>query len=29
MRFWKVAQDYLSPFSNFGKEFEIKDDLIK
>ena len=29
MRFWKVAQDYFSPFPNFGKEFEITDDLIK
>ena len=29
MRFWKIAQDYLSTFSNLGKEFEMTDDLIK
>ena len=29
MRCWKIAQDYLSTFSNLGKEFEMTDDLIK
>ena len=29
MRCWKIAHDYLSTFSNLGKEFEVPDDLIK
>ena len=29
MRFCKIAQDYLSTFSNLEKEFEMTDDLIK
>ena len=29
MRCWKIARDYLSTFSNLGKEFEMTDDLIK
>ena len=29
MRYWKIAQDYLSTFFNLGKEFEMTDDLIK
>ena len=26
---WKIAQDYLSIFSNLGKAFEMTDDLMK
>ena len=29
MRCWKIAQDYLSTFSNLGKEFEVTDGFIK
>lgn len=29
MRCWKIAQGYLSTFSNVGKEFEVTDGLIK
>ena len=29
MRCLKIAQDYLSTFSNLGQEFEMTDDLIK
>ena len=29
VRCWKIAQDYLSTFSNLGKEFEMTDDLMK
>ena len=29
MRCWKMAQDYLSTFSNLGNKFEMTEDLIK
>ena len=29
MRCWKIAQDYLSTFSNLGKEFEMTGNLMK
>ena len=29
MKGWKIAQDYLSTFSNMGKEFEMTVGLIK